>query len=82
MTTSEFNNQVGPFYLATSGPLLLVHSQLGTHSLRKTFANRIYERLDRDLKKVQRALGPKAITSTVSCLSLREDEIIEAILSI
>ncbi len=27
MTTSEFINQVGPFYLATSGPLLLVHSQ-------------------------------------------------------
>jgi integrase len=56
--------------------------KLGTHSLRKTFANRIYERLDRDLIKVQRALGHKAITSTVSYLSFKEDEITAAILSI
>jgi integrase len=31
--------------------------KLGTHSMRKTFADRIYERLGRDLIKVQRALG-------------------------
>jgi len=54
--------------------------KLGTHSLRKTFANRIYERLDRDLIKVQRALGHKAITSTVSYLSFKEEEITEVIL--
>ncbi len=29
MTTSELFTQVGPFYLATSGPLLHVHSQAG-----------------------------------------------------
>lgn len=56
--------------------------KLGTHSLRKTFADRIYERLGRDLIKVQRALGHKAITLTVSYLSFREEEITEAILSI
>ena len=56
--------------------------KLGTHAMRKTFADRIYERLGRDLIKVQRALGHKAITSTVSYLSFREEEITEAILSI
>ena len=56
--------------------------KLGTHSMRKTFADRIYERLGRDLIKVQRALGHKSINSTVSYLSFREEEITEAILSI
>jgi integrase len=56
--------------------------KLGTHSMRKTFADRIYERLGRDLIKVQRALGHRCINSTVSYLSFREEEITEAILSI
>ena len=56
--------------------------KLGTHSMRKTFADRIYDRLGRDLIKVQRALGHRCINSTVSYLSFREEEITEAILSI
>ena len=40
--------------------------KLGTHSMRTTFADRIYKRLGRDLIKVQRALGHKSIKSTVS----------------
>jgi hypothetical protein len=50
--------------------------------MRKTCADRIYERFGRYLIKVQRALGHKGITSTVSYLSFREEEITEAILSI
>ncbi len=53
---------------------------LGTHSMRKTFANRIYERLDGDLIRTQRALGHKNINSTVSYLSFRQEDIDEAIL--
>jgi len=56
--------------------------KLGTHSMRKTFADRMYDRLGHDLIKVQRALGHKCINSTVSYLSFREEEITEAILSI
>ncbi len=55
---------------------------LGTHSMRKTFANRIYEKLGRDLVKTQRALGHRNINSTVSYLSFRQEDIDAAILAI
>jgi integrase len=55
--------------------------QLGTHAMRKTFANRVYEKLGHDLVKTQRALGHKNINSTVSYLSFREEEIEDAILA-
>lgn len=54
--------------------------KVATHSLRKTFANVIYERLDKDLVKTQKALGHKSINSTVSYLSFAESEIEDAIL--
>lgn len=56
--------------------------KLGTHSMWKTFADRIYDKLDRDLVKTQKALGYRNINSTVQYLSFREEEIDEAILSI
>jgi integrase len=55
--------------------------KLGTHAMRKTFANRMYERLNHDLVKTQRALGHKNINSTVQYLSFREEDIIDAILA-
>lgn len=55
---------------------------LGTHSMRKTFADRIYERLDGDLVKTAQALAHRSISSTASYLSFRESEIDDAILSI
>lgn len=54
--------------------------KLGTHSMRKTFAKRIYEKLDKDLIKTQKALGHSRITSTVSYLSFAEEEVEDAIL--
>lgn len=57
-----------------------LEGSLGTHSMRKTFANRVHDRLGRDLLKTQRALGHKNINSTVSYLSFNEEEIDEAIL--
>lgn len=58
-----------------------VGRQLGTHCMRKTFADRVYLRLGRDLVKTQRALGHTNIQSTAQYLSFDEDEIIAAILS-
>lgn len=55
---------------------------LGTHSLRKTFADRVYSKLGHDLVKTQKALGHKNINSTVSYLSFKDEQIDEAILSI
>jgi integrase len=55
--------------------------KLGTHAMRKTFANRMYELLKHDLVKTQRALGHANINSTVQYLSFREEEIDAAILA-
>lgn len=59
-----------------------VNGNTGTHSMRKTFANNVHERLGRDLLKTQKALGHKNINSTVSYLSFKQEEIDEAILGL
>lgn len=56
--------------------------KVGTHSMRKTFANRIYDKLKHDLVKTQRALGHRNINSTVQYLSFREEDIDNAIMAI
>lgn len=55
--------------------------QLGTHTARKTFCDRMYERLGRDLVSVQRAMGHRSISSTMAYLSFRTEAIDQAILS-
>ena len=55
---------------------------LGTRAMRKSFANSIYEKLNRDLVMTQKALGHRNINSTVSYLSFKSEEIDQAILSI
>lgn len=52
---------------------------LGTHSMRKSYAQRVYAALDKDLVRTQRALGHKNINSTVSYISFDQNEIDEAI---
>ena len=54
--------------------------KLGTHCMRKTFARRVHEKLGRDLMKTQKALRHQRITSTVSYLSVGEEEVDDAIL--
>ena len=56
--------------------------KIGTHTLRKTFANAVYEKLGRDLVRTQKALGHRNINSTVSYLSFREEDIDAAILAL
>jgi len=55
--------------------------KLGTHMMRKTFADRVHHQLNRDLVKTQRAMGHKNINSTVAYLSFVENEIDQAILA-
>jgi integrase len=54
--------------------------KIATHSMRKTFADRVYEALDQDIFRTQKALGHKNINSTVQYLSFKEADIEAAIL--
>ena len=54
--------------------------KLGTHSMRKTFANKVYGKLNHDLVKTQRALGHININSTARYISFSDQEIEDAIL--
>lgn len=56
-----------------------VAGRLGTHCMRKTFANKVYQNLGGDLVKTQRAMGHSNINSTVKYMSFRDEEIDEAI---
>ncbi len=55
--------------------------KIGTHSMRKTFTTKVYDHVQYDLVKTQRALGHKNINSTVAYLSSREEQIDAAILA-
>ena len=54
---------------------------LGTHSMRKTFAKRVHLRLGNDLSKTKEALGQKNIAATMHYMSFMQEEIDQAILS-
>ena len=54
---------------------------LATHSMRKTFAARVYQRLGKDLIKTQQAMGHRSINSTARYLSFADAEIDKAILA-
>jgi len=58
-----------------------VTGAIATHSMRKTFANRVYEKLNFDLVKMQKALGHRNISSTIQYLSFRQEDIDDAILA-
>jgi len=60
----------------------LLLQNLGTHTLRKTFANEIYRLLGGDLLKVQAALGHASIESTRCYLAFAMEEVEEAILKL
>jgi integrase len=55
--------------------------KIGTHSMRKTFADRVYEALGHDIFRTQRALGHRNINSTIQYLSFKEADIDAAILA-
>ena len=51
-----------------------------THSMRKTFARRVYHALGKDLVNTQRALGHASVSSTVKYLSFDQEAIDKAII--
>lgn len=57
-----------------------ITGKIATHSMRKTFADRVYEALGHDIFRTQKALGHKNINSTVQYLSFKESDIEAAIL--
>lgn len=57
-----------------------IGGQTGTHTLRKTFADRVHKGLGGDLVKTQRAMGHRNINSTVAYLSFADEEVEAAIL--
>ena len=57
-----------------------ITGKVSTHSMRKSFAKRVYEALDKDLVATQRALGHKSVSNTVSYLSFDQEDINKAIL--
>jgi integrase len=54
--------------------------KLATHSMRKTFADRVYEALKHDVFRTQKALGHKNINSTIQYLSFKQADIDAAVL--
>jgi site-specific recombinase XerD len=52
--------------------------KLSSHAMRKTFAKKIHESLDRDITKTQVALGHRDISSTQHYLSFDNDEVSNA----
>lgn len=55
---------------------------ISTHTLRKTFADRLYDRLDGNVFEVQQALGHKSPASTIRYLGFKEKRVESAILSL
>ena len=55
---------------------------VGFHSLRKTFAEQVYERTDHDLLKTQKIMGHKSVDSTAKYIAVNDDEVRNIIESI
>jgi site-specific recombinase XerD len=56
--------------------------QLGTHTMRKTFATKVYEKTGRDLRATQHALGHKSPASTAAYLAVDEAAVDAVILAL
>ena len=59
-----------------------LQGKIASHSMRKTFAEKVYDKLDGDLPKLQKAMGHASINSTISYLSFKQEDVDDAILSI
>jgi integrase len=59
-----------------------LEGKVTTHSMRKTFASRVYEALDHDLVKTQAAMGHRSVSSTIAYLSFNQEDVDEAILGV
>jgi integrase len=53
----------------------------GTHSMRKSFADRLYSHFKGDIAKIAKGLGHKNINSTMSYLSFKEQDIFDCVIN-
>jgi len=60
--------------------VLNLEGKVATHSMRKTFAKKMYGALDNDIYRLQRAMGHTDIKTTVKYLSFQQEDIDDAIL--
>lgn len=58
-----------------------LNGKIALHSTRKTFANKMYDKLGKNIFKTAKALGHKNPMSTISYLSFRTEEIDNAVLT-
>jgi integrase len=82
--TGEFkaiNRQRAHAILKKLFALIGEFGNVSTHTLRKTFAARIYEQTGK-LELVQIALGHKSINSTISYLAFNNQDVDDAIMNI
>jgi integrase len=54
-----------------------ITGQTGTHVMRKSFADRAYQKFKGDIAKIAKALGHRNVNSTMNYLSFREDDILD-----
>jgi integrase len=58
-----------------------ISGKVATHSMRKSFADRLYNRFKGDIAKIAKGLGHKNINSTMSYLSFKEEDIWDAVVN-
>lgn len=56
--------------------------KIATHSMRKSYCERVHKALGENIFKTQKAMGHKSPNSTVAYLNVNQDEIDDAILSV
>lgn len=54
-----------------------ITGQTGTHSMRKSFADRAYMKFKGDIAKIAKALGHRNVNSTMNYLSFRQEDIFD-----
>ncbi len=57
-----------------------LQGRIATHSMRKTFAERINRTLNNDIYKLQKAMGHRSIDSTARYITVNQEEVDRAIL--
>lgn len=76
----DFNRKYADRVLRRAVLAAEVEGKVSSHSMRKTFAKRVYDALNHDLVNTQRAMGHRSVQSTVSYLAFDQQAIDLAIL--
>lgn len=75
-----FTRQYADKILRKATSAAKLEGKVSTHSMRKTFANKVHTALGENIFKTQKAMGHASVSSTAHYLSFNQDEINEAIL--